>query len=208
MKNAIKNFMDIFERNSPEHREHNDRATEDLFVGSEISPGKPFALDVGYALDRGHHNRDFYRRNYDNRFHPNDRAAYDEAFQDMAEKVAMLHDPAFILDESDYRPSEDRDMAREILHYLIEEKGVEEAEPLLLQELFHPMLKVLLDRLVEAEETIDVLSESMIADTPHKREDYAKRFKAHILNPAVQDHPHRWKNRIREHFGKQEVFHG
>lgn len=205
MKDSIKNHMNRLEENDPSHRERNDIATQDLFVkGRGHSPGKPFALEVGYNLDGGHHNRDRYHKNYDEVLDPNHRAEYDDVFQDLAERTAMLHDPAFILDSSDDENiSPDREMARDLLEHLAESRGIEEIAPIMIQEVYHPMLKVLIDRLMESEELIDNLSHSMIHKTKHIPQDYAKRFKSHLLHPAVDNHPHRWKQEIEKHFSQK-----
>ena len=209
MKDAIKKYMNLFEEQFPDHREHNDRSTEDLFVGKEVSPGKPFALEVGYDLDKGHHNRDLYHDNYDRKFHPDDRKEYDSIFPELAEKTSLLHHPSFILDASDDENiSEDRSMARDLIHHLVEKYGTEESHPYLIKEVYEPLLKVLMERLIESEEISNRLANSMILGTPHERKSYTNRFKSHILHSASDNYPHRWKQGVKEHFSKKDTGNG
>ena len=117
MRSQVREVLNAHEKNNPHEREMNDLAIEDLISLQEISPAKPFAMHVGYALDGYHKNRDLYGKNYDHLLSPDEKMEISDEIFELSELAAMLHDPEYIADKSHNSASENHSLAREVLEH-------------------------------------------------------------------------------------------
>ena len=198
MHKKVREMMNTHEKERPEERELNDKASEDLKSLGEISPSKPFAMHVGYTLDGHHNNRPHYGRNYDYGLLGEDKKQVDHELFEIAELGAMLHDPEYITDKSHDAPSKNQKMAHDILEHYLKKHGPQEGHAHLKEELYKPLLEALMDRSIDKKSILhELLSPAMVKNTPHSREEYSSLLKALLVWPVLKGHQKgHWKHKL------------
>lgn len=185
MRRKVKEAMNTHEKLYPDQRELNDLSIEDLKSLGNISPARPLALHVGYVLDGHHQNRGRYGRNYDYRLLPEEKKAVDREVSELAELALMLQNPEYIMDNSHQMPSENHQLAQEVLKHFIMKHGPQESQPHLEKELYDPLITALVDRIQDQESILELLlAPHMVKESEHTPNDYSSMLKAHFLFPA------------------------
>jgi len=203
MHTKIKELLNAHEKDFPESRELNDLSMEDLLSLGKMRPSKPLAMNTSYVLDGHHHNRSSHGKNYDHLLRNEEKDAIDEEVIDLSELAAMIHDPEFIDDMTNHKPSENHQVAQEILHHYLDAHGAVDAHPHLEKELLDPLFNHLRDRLSE-EGLIELLSEKMTHKTPHHPKDHSRMLKALILDTVYDGHQkENWKKSLLNIFNKR-----
>lgn len=202
MHNKVREILNAHEKNNPHEREINDFAIEDLRSLQEISPAKPLAMHVGYALDGHHKNRSKYGKNYDHLLSPEEKKEISEEVYELSELAAMLHDPEYITDTSHDVTSENRGLAREILEHHLNLHGPEMSHDHLIKNLKKPLLDTLLERSIDEESILhQLLSPRMVNETEHHPKDYSEMLKGFLVWPAFDGHQKDlWKKKLPEIF--------
>ena len=188
MHRKIQETLNAHEKEFPENRELNDLSVKDIISLDQIRPSKPLSMHAAYGLDGHHHNRSTYGGNYDHLLKEEEKDAIDSEMLEASELAAMIHDPEFIDDLTNHRPSENQKVAREILHHYLDTHGPVESQKHLEQELIDPLFDNLRDRLTE-ESIIDLLlSKKMTYSTPHSPKNYARMIKTLLIDPVYEGH--------------------
>ena len=202
MHKKVREIMNAHEKEYPEERHLNDFAIEDLMSLKEISPAKPLAMHVGYALDGHHKNRDHYGKNYDHLLKPEEKKEISDEIFELSEIAAMLHDPEYIADTSHDIPTENQSLAREILEHHLNLHGPEKSHDHLLEELKKPLLDTLLDRSIDEQNILhQLLSPKMVHRSKHHPKDYSEMLKGFLVWPAFDGHlKDHWKKKLPEIF--------
>ncbi len=190
MKTKIQQILNAYEENNPETRELNDIASEDLFIKDKAHPSRPPALQIGYFLDGGLNNRQLFGENYNHLLHEDEKDVLDEDVLDLAELSALLHHPEYIVDASgDEYLTENRQLARDLLEHLKDDKEVE-------RELYLPLLNLFLERVHNKEALLNaVLPEIMTKRTEHHPKTYSDLLKLNFVLPVAEGH-------LNEHWNK------
>jgi len=188
MHKKIQKTLNEHEREFPGNRELNDLSVKDILSLDKIRPSKPLSMHAAYGLDGHHHNRPVYGGNYDHLLRDEEKDAIDKEVVEASELAAMIHDPEFIDDLTNHKPSKNQKISREILHHYLDTHGPIESQKHLEKELIDPLFENLRDRLKE-EGIIDMLlSEKMSYSTPHSPKDYARMIKSMLLDPVYEGH--------------------
>lgn len=186
MHRKVREALNNHEKENPHHREMNDQSMEDLKSLRQISPAKPLAMHVGYSLDGHNKNRDHLARNYDYRLLNDQKKLIDKEVFDLSEIASMLHDPEYITDDSHDMPTENQEVAKEILSHYLSQLGPEEAHDVLIKELYRPMANLLLERSEDDENVLNnILSEAMVQESPHSKEAYSNQLKKLLMHPVI-----------------------
>jgi len=198
MRSKVREVLNAHEKNNPHEREMNDLAIEDLMSLQEISPAKPIAMHVGYALDEHHKNRDLYGKNYDHLLSSDEKKEISDEIFELSELAAMLHDPEYIADKSHSATSENHSLAREVLEHHLNLYGPEQSHDYLLEELKRPLLDTLLERSTDHQSILhQLLSPKMVNESKHHHKDYSDLLKAFLVWPAFDGHRKSyWKSRL------------
>lgn len=202
MHKKVREIMNAHEKENPEQRALNDFAIEDLMSLKEISPAKPLAMHVGYALDGHHKNRDRFGKNYDHLLKPEEKKEISEEIFELSEIAAMLHDPEYIADTSHDVSTENHGLAREILEHHLNLHGPEKSHEHLLKALKKPLLDTLLDRSIDEDSILhQLLSPRMVEGSKHHPKNYSEMLKGFLTWPAFDGHhKEHWKNKLPEIF--------
>ncbi len=201
MNRLIERALNEHEKNHPDERFMNDLATMDMLSNGKAAPSKPLAMHAAYELDGSPKKRDLYSDNFDHLIHPDEKEIIDDEILESAELSALLHHPDYIMEESEER-TEDQDISRDILLYLLSKYGPEEGYQPIMQELFKPMLSTLLDKVIDKESASrQVLGPAMVTRTPHHHNDYNKRIEMAFTSPVVEGFmKQHWKKALPEIF--------
>lgn len=196
MFRKIQEALGEHEKEYPHHKEVNDMATEDLHSLGVIRPAKPFSVNVGHALDGHHRNVNGIRRNFDHKLQEEEKDAIDEEFTDLGELSAMIHDPEYIDDIVNHNPSENHKTARDVMNHYLDKHGRDSYRHLE-QELLEPLFQNLQDRIREEGIIDHILAPKMVHETKHHPMNYAKLFKALLLDPVHEGHTKRnWEKNL------------
>ena len=205
MKDAIRKILTQHEAEFPEGQEGRDIAIEDLLSLGKTSPAKPLAMHVAYSMDGNHNNRQKYRRNYDHRLTDRDKKEISDEVMGLSEIASMLSHPEIIMDQSDENSiTENRKMARDMLHHLKERHKGKDLEKALEKELLTPLLNMFLDHNNQKGTVVEeLLSPTVVKDTGHKPQDYHQAFKSTMLLPVVDSHANgKYSKLLRESYEK------
>lgn len=185
MKTYIKNVMNDHEENNPHEKHLNDLAIKDLDSKERVHPAKPLIMHSAYALDGGVDRREHFQDNYDN-IHTSDKEEIDTDILDIAEINAMLHHPDSILDPSmDEHISENRKLARDVLHHLVEKENEGNLQGVVKELLYRPLVNKLMETLMDRENILyQVLHPTMVKGTEHHPDHYGKILN-HMLMQGV-----------------------
>lgn len=176
MKTYIKNVMDNHEKNNPQEKHFNDLAIKDLNSKEKVHAGRPLIMHSAYGLDGGVDRKELFYDNYDNGLDEDEKNIIDEDILELAEINAMLHHPDSILDPSmDEHLTENRKLAREVLHHLVEKENKENLQETVKELLYRPLVNKLIDTLMDRENILyQVLHPTMVKGTEYHPDQYGK----------------------------------
>jgi len=190
MKDTIKLILDEHEKENPDHKKHQEIATEDLISLGKLYSGKPIVMHSAYQMDGNHDNKEKYRENYDHGLTDLDKREVDEEIIGLSEIVSMISDPRIVEDESDdSNLSENREIARDIMRHLKTKHHGKDYEKALEKELINPLLQMLQEHFNDKDTILEHhLSPTIVKDTEHNPKKYHDSLKRTFLTPVFDSH--------------------